>query len=279
MRGERVGVTGARGVLGQRLVVALERSGFDVICYPADVRDRANLREWVSGCDIVAHLAAVVPVSAVARDPADAIGVNVGGAASVAEACGDTRRLVFVSTSHVYAPNEGELGENAPLAPPTLYGLSKLQAEQWVRVFSPSALIVRVFSYFDARQPIPYLFPSLVSRISFAERGAVLPLRGSGALRDFADAGWISDVMTTLIERKRSGTVNCCTGRGTSVMDLATAIARTIGRADVTFVDDGTNERSALVGDDSKLKEFLGEPRHFDLEAAARRALGDRFAA
>jgi len=136
-------VTGGSGFIGTALVDALVRAGHDVRIYDvrpssafgdlmvqADVRDLDRLTEFMTGVDVVFHLAAehrddVRPVS-LYHD------VNVGGAgnlAQAAEACG-VERIVFTSTVAVYGLECGEADDTTPTAPFNEYGRSKLEAEQ-----------------------------------------------------------------------------------------------------------------------------------------------------
>jgi nucleoside-diphosphate-sugar epimerase len=144
--------------------------------------------------------------------------------------------------------------------------LTKLHGENWVLSILPDALVLRVFSFFDRRQPVSYLVPALTGRIRSADYGAVLPLRGAKCSRDIADASWIAGICAALVGRRATGIVNCGTGRGFLVREVAEKLAVAMARPDVSwegFPDDAIN---ALVADTSRLNQLLGSDPEFDLE-------------
>jgi UDP-glucose 4-epimerase/GDP-4-dehydro-6-deoxy-D-mannose reductase len=245
-------------------------SGHEVVPFAGDIRERDSIHFFLESLDYVIHLAAVVPVDHVRDDLANAIHVNVIGSVHLAEAvskkgsCG----LAYISSSHVYAPSDSPLSEDAPTRPLSQYGLTKLHGENWVSSILPEALVLRVFSFFDHHQPASYLVPALTGRIRSADHGAVLPLRGAQCRRDIADASWIAGICAALVDQRATGIVNCGTGRSFLVREIAEKLAAAMGRSDVSwegFTDDAIN---ALVADTNKLRQLLGTELEFDLEKA-----------
>ncbi|MEG8047510.1 sugar nucleotide-binding protein [Sphingomonas aerolata] len=134
-----IGLTGARGVLGRRLVEVLDARGTRVAPFDGDVRDAAALAEWATGCERIVHAAAIVPTIQVKEGTGTAIAVNVAGTANVATAAASAGvPLTYISTSHVYASSDSALPEDAPVHPVSLYGLTKWQGEQWVDQLAPA---------------------------------------------------------------------------------------------------------------------------------------------
>jgi len=266
----RIGLTGASGTLGQRMADRLAAAGHDVVPFRGDVREPNAIKPWLDGLDYVVHSAAIVPVDRVRDDLPNAVNVNVIGAMNVAEAvmkkgsCG----LAYISSSHVYASSDTPLTEDAPTRPPSQYGLTKLHGENWVCSIMPDALAIRVFSFFDSKQPPSYLVPALTARIRTAARGEILPLRGAQCVRDIADAGWIADICAQLVTRQAKGIVNCGTGRGFLVRDIAARLSITMGRGDISWQDFPEDAVNALVANIDKLAKLLGAQPEFDLDHA-----------
>jgi nucleoside-diphosphate-sugar epimerase len=265
----RIGVTGSTGALGGRIVEAIKRNGSIAEPYPGDVRSASELNAWASGLDAIAHCAAVVPTQEVSGFLLDAIAINVAGAANVARAARAAGcRLAYISTSHVYRSSDIPVDEKAPIAPISLYGLTKLQGEQWVREFCPDALILRVFSFFDARQAQSFLVPALIARIKNAPANAKLDLMGGHSRRDIADAIWLGTACARLIEDGASGIVNCAAGRRDSVHDIAVAVARALGRTDIEWNVVQDRPADYLLADTARLHSLAPDLPDFDLDAA-----------
>ena len=147
-------VTGGAGYLGTHLVPMLLEKGYQVRLFDAfnwglrpilhfaahplleiqtgDVRNREQVRDAMKGCDVVMHLAAIVGYPACAADPDRAYSTNVLGTKNIVEELGG-RRLIFASTGSTYGKVEGICTEETPIAPLTLYGSTKWEAEQMVR--------------------------------------------------------------------------------------------------------------------------------------------------
>lgn len=210
----------------------------------------------------VIHAAAVVPVTRVASNPGEAVAVNVSGTANVAAVTHLLgKQLTYISTSHVYDPDNAALSETSDLRPSSLYGLTKLQGESWVERLAPRSQIVRVFSFFDVDQPDFYVVPKLFARIRAASLGEKLPLMGFYDTRDIASSTWHANVIVRLLESETVGPVNCGTGVGVPIAQLAREIAIAAGRPDVSFepLNSDPVSSSAIVADTKRLREILGD--------------------
>ncbi len=88
-----------------------------------DVADRASQRALVVGCEILFHTAGLVTEVAVSASEYER--VNVEGSEHLAQAAieAGTRRIVFVSSTSVHAPNSGRaLDESSAFEPGDAYG-------------------------------------------------------------------------------------------------------------------------------------------------------------
>ncbi len=153
---ERVLVTGGLGYLGSILCEHLLDAGFDVcvvdnlmyssgeqglfhLCaHPSfdfvkgDVRDEALMRSALRRADVVVHLAAVVGAGACDRDPALATAVNLDAVRLLARLRSPRQFVVFPNTNSGYGATDGETycTEDSPLRPVSLYGRTKVEAEE-----------------------------------------------------------------------------------------------------------------------------------------------------
>jgi dTDP-4-dehydrorhamnose reductase len=150
-------VTGARGQLGGYLlpalaaagatVIALARSPAEGIDLAVDLTDREDTLETIAsaGPDVVIHAAACTDVDGIEREPGRGERDNVIATRHVAAAARATGAyLVAVSTDMVFAGDGGApYAEDAPAAPISAYGRSKLAAEREVLTADPSFAAAR----------------------------------------------------------------------------------------------------------------------------------------
>jgi nucleoside-diphosphate-sugar epimerase len=135
-------ITGACGLIGRAMSLALETAGFAVRGFDpladaaegrGDVRDSTAVRAAVAACDGVLHLGAVSRVVWGERDPALCHTTNVEGTRNVlaAAAAAPTRPWVIVASSReVYGQAAAlPVAEDAPRLPMNVYARSKHAAE------------------------------------------------------------------------------------------------------------------------------------------------------
>jgi len=156
--GKRVVCTGANGFIGTHTVRTLLEKGYEVIALDIETErlqkllgDNPNLSIWklditkddlrniLQISDKILHLAAIARF--ITREQAaKAVKVNVTGTIRLLEAAVKKRaeRFVYASTGSVYASDVTvPIRENGKLGPryDNYYGWSKLQAEQWIRIY------------------------------------------------------------------------------------------------------------------------------------------------
>jgi dTDP-4-dehydrorhamnose reductase len=146
----RLLVLGADGQLGSDVVRLLSPT-VEVTARTADeldVTDRTRLRQAVKASrpDVVINCAAYTAVDRAETEQDAAYRVNVLGARNVAQAArGVGARVVYFSTDYVFDGTATEpYDEDAPTAPLSVYGRTKLQGEQATREANPDHLVLRL---------------------------------------------------------------------------------------------------------------------------------------
>lgn len=154
-------VTGAGGMLGRDLVVALRARGAEVIGpgrAVLDVRDRGRVATMVAGNrpDVVVNCAAWTAVDDAQTREDDAFAVNATGPVNLAAACADTGAvLIQVSTDYVFSGTGSQpYAEDDPAEPRTAYGRTKLAGERAVLTRLPeTGYVVRTAWLYGAHGP------------------------------------------------------------------------------------------------------------------------------
>jgi UDP-glucose 4-epimerase len=235
-------VTGASGFVGSRLVGMLPSGSTRAVVrarvpyLEADVQVVADLLDGdldhaLDGATAVVHLAGQNEV-ATAADPAGGIAETVAMAWRVAEAAAraHVRRLVYVSTIHVYGPAAGSLREDVVPAPRSPYAVARLAAEHLVACTGVDTVVLRLSNAVGAPADIAVDRWTLVA--ADLSRQVVttgrLALRTDGTQRrDFVA---LADVCATIaactdVERVPAGTYNLASGTPMTVLALAEQIA------------------------------------------------------
>ena len=287
-------VTGGCGFIGAHLVARLLREGHAVrvlddlstgspenLPPPArrdlvvgDVADRDVVRRCMTDVDGCFHLAAVASVARCTEDWLGAHRVNLTGSIQVFDAAKlRLTPVVYASSAAVYGDNPDlPLAEDAAPRPLSAYAADKLGAESHARaaahVHGLSTVALRFFNVYGPGQDPRSPYAGVISL--FADRlrlGLPLDLHGDGGqVRDFVH---VADVATFLLAAMRrascpdagAATYNVCTGRPTTVRDLAATLADLAGR------EPEFRERPVRAGD---VRRSLGDP------SLAERDLGCR---
>lgn len=256
-------ITGATGLLGK----ALSQRVAPDATFSGDIRDFDHVERWVNslrGIDAIVHFAAVVPKQIVDANPTRAQSVNVSGTLNLLEAMRRLKALgneppwlLYASTSHVYAPSKQPLKEGDPRVPFTIYGLTKLQGEQWCEAYTDNfclpVCMARIFSFSAPQQPDYYFLPAMAKKIRQAKRGAQLTIPGVQGYRDFLRVSQICDAISALADGRFVGAVNIGTGAAHKLSDLVLKMARVFGRDDLQF-EFAAGPEDALVADPSTLR-------------------------
>jgi len=96
-----------------------------------DVRDERSLYTYTKGSDVIVPLAAVVGYPLCKRDPQTAWEVNYKANKRIADTKSRDQLVVYPCTNSGYGTNkDGVCTEESPLKPITLYGETKVMAEQ-----------------------------------------------------------------------------------------------------------------------------------------------------
>lgn len=231
LQNKRILITGGKGFLGRYLVPALRQSCKEVHLYQKDVR---IINTFAKRYDIVCHLAGFTKIDS--NTSVDLLfDVNVNGTLAVMQYCYKTgARCILASSSAVYNPTSDNrlLRETQCIKPVTLYGISKMLAEDICRYhaesFGISVIALRIFNMYGSGQKVPFLIPDIMHQLA---RNKPVVLKTPRLVRDFVS---VIDVVRAFIlsctyEHPGFIALNVGTGRGLSIYELVKKIALHMG--------------------------------------------------
>jgi UDP-glucose 4-epimerase len=284
-------VTGGCGFIGSHLASALIARGDQVRILDdlstghranlapgaelvvGDVADAGTVRSAMAGMDGCFHLAAIASVERGVQEWLATHRVNLSGTIAVFDAARALGGLpvVYASSAAVYGEQETlPITEDAPPRPLSAYGVDKLGCELHARVaghvHGVPTLGLRFFNVFGPRQDPRSPYSGVIS--IFCDRlvaGEPLTIYGDGfQTRDFIP---VADIVAGLLAGMRHAStaapvLNLCTGRATSVLDLAAAIAALClpagQRPEVRHLPARSGEIRHSVGSPAKARAMLG---------------------
>jgi UDP-glucose 4-epimerase len=298
-------VTGGAGFIGSHLADALLAAGHQVRVLDdfstgsaanlphgvevvtGDVADLATVSKAIEGCSGCFHLAAVASVQRATEDWAGTHRVNLGGTIAVLDAARAHGRIpvVYASSAAVYGDLAGAIAtEFARCSPQTAYGADKLGSElhaavAW-RVHGVPTLGLRFFNVYGPRQDPTSPYSGVIS-IFAARLASGLPITRHGDGMQTRDFVHVSDVvahilaaMRTLTAKPGMNVLNVCTGRETSIVELADILGEVVGRAPIVrTVAPRAGDIGRSVGDPGRAWAVLGVAAGVELREGLRNLL------
>ena len=245
-----------------------------------DITDLELLRKVIDkDVDFVYHEAAQAGVRISVENPFKANEVNVLGTLNVLQASleADVERLINASSSSVYGKVEYlPFDEKHPTQPVSPYGVSKLAAEHYCRVFYDvyglPTVSLRYFTVYGPRMR-PDLAISIFTRKML--KNEKIKIFGDGTqTRDFT---YIDDIVQAnkklLATSKADGRViNIGSGNRISINDLAMNLKEIIGSSsELIYAELQKGDAEHTLADVSLAKELLGYESCVNIHEGLRR--------
>ncbi len=313
-------VTGGAGYIGGHMALGLMDAGEKVIVVDnlstgfawavpegvelavGDFGDKALIARLIAerGVEAIAHFAAKIVVPESVSDPLGYYLNNTANARNLIECAveGGVKNFIFSSTAAVYGETSSEpVGEEAPLAPISPYGRSKLMVE-WMLEDSAKAYDFRYVAlrYFNVAgaDPAGRLGQSTPNATHLIKRGVQTalgrypgmdiygedyPTRDGTCVRDYIQVTDLIDAHLAALAYLHKGgaalVCNCGYGHGATVREVIDVIKRVSGvDFPVHKVGRRPGDPAAIVAKADRAREILGwKPRRDDLDAIVSQAL------
>lgn len=300
----RILITGGCGYIGSHVVRTLQSAGNDIFVYDnllrgrreavgntglavADINDTDTLERVFRNqrFDMVIHLAALIDPETSMKQPLDYYRTNVGGTLTLLEHCmrHSVRYFIFSSTAAVYATdstitNDMAIDENAELEPISIYGRTKLIAEQAITDCArESGMRYIIFRYYNvagadgdgdlgempgSRHLIPRTVTAAVDNGELTIYGTDYATPDGTCIRDYVHVSDLAGAHVLAADYLRNGgeadIFNCGSQHGYSVREVVEEVKKVTGRD--FAVRHGTRREGdpdRLVADTTRIREIL----------------------
>jgi UDP-glucose 4-epimerase len=314
-------VTGGAGYIGSHMVLALTDRGEDTVVLDnlstgvrANISPKARFIEGNVGdaalvarvirdhrVDAVVHFAGSIVVPDSVTDPLGYYLNNTVHSRTLIEQAvkGGVPHFIFSSTAAVYGiPATNPVGEDAPLAPISPYGASKLMTEWMLRdsaaAYGLSYVALRYFNVAGAdpkgrsgqSTPRATHLIKVACELATGKRSSMqifgrdYPTPDGTCVRDYIHVADLIAAHAAALDWMRAGkgrtaVMNCGYGRGSSVLEVIGAVEKASGKTlAVTEAPRRAGDPPALVAVADRVRRELGwTPRHEALDEIVASAL------
>ncbi len=274
-------IFGGAGFVGTRIALELGRLDIPVQVSRADVREASKLQSEITGFQPthVINAAAVGVNPALVVDSPTLEAVNTTGAMRVQDACsrGQVKRLVHLGSCFEYGSYEPNISEDFALNPGTPYAVTKANGSTALLKHGPhvacETLVLRLFGVWGPGENPQRLVPQILNA---AKTKTPLALTHGRQVRDFS---FVDDIVADIVALAlcpavaRVDVVNVGSGRGLSVLQFATDVARALDC--ISLLQPGTlperpGEMARLVASTQKLSTLIQLKPRTSLESGLK---------
>ena len=296
LAGRTIVITGGAGFIGSRLAATLvddnevrvlddfstgsaEKVPDEATLIEGDVRDPETVRDAMSGADVVFHEAANPSVQRSIDDPIESHARNVEGTLVVLEAARDEgARVVTASSTAIYGtPETIPVPEDAEPDPSSPYGLEKLTADRYTRLYNElyglQTVSLRYFNVYGPGQTAGDYSGVISIFLEQARAGEPITVEGDGEqTRDFVH---VDDVVRANVAAATTDAVgeafNVGTGHSVTINELAETIRDlTDSDSEIEHVDNRAGDVRHSRADISKATRLLDYKPEIGLEEGLR---------
>lgn len=234
-----IGITGASGFVGERLIEKLLIEGYPVVALlrspkklptgskvvTGDLLDSKSLHPFVDSVDTVIHLAArqLPPEDLFFQD-------NVVATKNLIEVMMQyqIKQMIYLSSVAVYGDQEEKIHQESDIChPTTMYGLTKYLAETlcqyWQTKTSSTVTILRPFNIYGKNSEKGVIY-NMISQIK--ENKPIMIYGNGKQKRDFLFVDDVISAITVSLQKEKNGIYNLGSGINTSLLELVSLLKK-----------------------------------------------------
>jgi UDP-glucose 4-epimerase len=301
-QGRRVLVTGGPGFIGRHVILQGLRAGVEMHClsssrtlsgrvcsYQARLEDAEQVRKILQAVkpEGIIHLAAA-GVSHGSMDLGGLLLSNALGTSNLlaaAECCGSVESIAIAGSGAEYAPRDGPIHEEDPVAPLSPYGVTKAAATFCASLYARRLpiTVLRVFSVYGPGESAPRMVPYVIES---ARLGRPIELTACEQIRDYAYVEEVAESFWRVLSAGPHETtlriMNVGSGKAIRLRELVTKLAALL-RAEgfdpkIRFGAKPyrPDEPMVYLPDIARLKQVLAWHLRVGIDEGLKRTIDDR---
>ena len=252
--------------------------------FKLDIHRKDKVREIIkkNKIDSIIHLAANLIIGEGQRKPKKYYKNNVLGTKNLLEACKGTnvKNFIFSSTAAIYKEGQYKVSEKSKIKPKSIYGKTKIKAENLIRNFSKKNRInYGILRYFNIAGSSPSGKIGLINKnsdhlfknysIEILKKKPKLKIYGTNyktkdgsCIRDFIHVSDIAEIHYLVLEKINklniSKILNCGYNKGTSVLQVAKEFRRQSSKkVNIIEAKRRSNDLIKIIASNNNLKKFI----------------------
>ena len=240
-------ITGANGYIGKQFIKKYKKK-IKFVIYNENINNKKKISEFISNTtfDVFIHLAALLRSKK--KNKQEFYKTNSNSLKYISqEVCKKNKRLLFLSSSHVYKSKKKKLKENDELKPSNIYGKSKLRAENFIHKNINKFCIIRLFNLYGANMPSGTFFTDINLKIKNNEKIII-----DNSIRDFVHIDDLCRLIYFIIKNNIKGTYNACSGVPTPLINVINFAEKKLNKKSNLL---RKKTKTVLVGSNIKIKK------------------------
>ena len=252
----------------------------------SNLRNTDRLTSTVEAVDLVFHEAAQVSVQRSIESPVQSQKTNLDPIHTILEAARDTdTRIVFASSAAIYGePEYTPIDEGHPKNPTSPYGLEKLAADHYCRLyhelFGVEAVTLRYFNVYGPRQQAGDYSGVISIFREQALKDEPITIEGDGTqTRDFVHVDDVvqANILAATHEEAPGKAFNVGTGTEITIRELAETIKEvTDSDSEIVHVEPREGDIDESIADVTRARETLGYEPKYDIHDGIKAYLSDQ---